>query len=118
MAVFGAATPVDTASRDREVEERIQKEKEELEQLAMRKEEEEGDDDRGDRKRKGSEEDRGGEGRRRGSQGDSRDRGTPRHSARTQGYGGRGNSKERYGEQIVFICCIVYILIYVSRVCR
>lgn len=88
VAVFGQATPVDTTSRDKEVDAKIQRDKEELEQLAKQKvddDEERGD---GERRRRGSEEDRG------GRWGGSRDRGPPH-------YGGRGNSRERPGEQMI-----------------
>ena len=89
--MFGQATPVDTTSRDKQVEEKILRDKEALEQLGKRKVVEE-DGGRGseERRRHGSEEDRGGEGgHRRGSQ----DRGPPLDS-------GRGSSKERSGKQM------------------
>ena len=84
VAVFGEATPVDTASRHQEVEQRLQRE---------RSRRQEGED----MGRRGSEEDREG-GHWRG-RGDHRDRGAPRYGGgRDQGYDVRGGSRERYGE--------------------
>ena len=79
-AVFGDATPVDTASRDRQVEEKLMKERERLEKQAEDGAEKEME---GERRRRSSEEDRG-------SRGNSGDRGPPRRG-RGRGYSRRGS---------------------------
>ena len=83
--MFGAATPVDTAARDRMVEEKLLREKELLNQKL---------EEEGGRQRHPSEGDRSSDGDRRGSRGDSRERSQRRGG---RGYSGR-SSRDGYSK--------------------